>query len=401
MKKLIALAVLGLAAGLQVQAATAKSLGDITVSVDSRMLSVRVSANTPELNALAQTAFRAHGRYNVTSATNAQYDIKFTVAGGNQVKVDVLRGGSATPVLSQVVAGTNLRNALLKAADVAVEKTNGLGLKGFFASKLTFISERTGKKEVYFGDLFFGDVKQLTTDKASALSPRWSPDGGRIIYTSFYKSGFPDVFLIDTNSFQRTTFASFKGTNSGARFSPNGGSVAMVLSGEGNPELYVSSASGAKPKRLTFTKDSVEASPCFSPDSSKIVFTSDVAGGPQLYVIPASGGTPSRLSTGVSSYCAEPDWSRGKPNLIAFTARTGGYQIAVYDMNTGKGAVASKAPYDAVEPSWLADGRHLVYTARDKSSSVICILDTETGKSTKVTPASLGQVFQASVLAPQ
>jgi TolB protein len=400
MKKAIALAVIGLAAGFQALAVPAKNIGDITVQVDNRMLSVRVSANTPELNALAQAAFRAHGRYNVTSNTNAQYEIKFTAAGGNQVKVDVLRGGSTTPVHSQVLSGTSPRNALLKAADVAVEKTNGLGLKGFFASKLTFINESTGKREVYVGDLFFGEVKRITTDKASALSPRWSPDGGKIIYTSFYKSGFPDVFVIETGSYSRSTFASFKGTNSGARFSPNGAQVAMVLSGEGNPELYVTSSSAGKPRRLTFTKDSVEASPCFSPDSSRIVYTSDVAGGPQLYVIPTAGGTPTRLSTGVSSYCAEPDWSRAKPNMIAFTARTGGYQIAVYDMNTGKGTSVSKAPYDAVEPSWLADGRHLVYTARDKATSVLCILDTETGKSTKISGPLAGQTCQASVLAP-
>jgi TolB protein len=60
----------------------------------------------------------------------------------------------------------------------------------------------------------------------------------------------------------------------------------------------------------------------------------------------------------------------------------------------------SKAPFDGVEPSWLADGRHLVYTARTTSDSRICILDTETGKSTTVTPGGLGLVMQASVHDP-
>jgi TolB protein len=52
-----------------------------------------------------------------------------------------------------------------------------------------------------------------------------------------------------------------------------------------------------------------------------------------------------------------------------------------------------------VEPSWLPDGRHLVYTARDRASSVLCILDTETGQSKRISATNLGPVAQASVLA--
>lgn len=375
-----------------------KKIGNVVVDADSRMLGVQVSGSTGELNALAQQAFQAHGRYHVV-ATGGQFVIKFTQAGPNQVRVDVTRPGGGS-VISQTVSGSSNRNALLKAADVAVVATNQQGLKGIFASKVAFISERTGHKEIYVGDLFFGEVRQITRDNAQALTPRWSADGSRIVYTSFYKSGFPDIFQIDMSTFQRTNLASFKGTNSGARFSPNGRYMAMVLSGEGNPEIYVSQNNGKNPSRLTRT-DAVEASPCFSPDSSRLVYTSDAAGGPQLYILPVTGGVPSRISTGLSSYCAEPDWSRGNPNKIAFTHRVGrGYQIAVYDLSTRAGNQVSKASYDGIEPCWLADGRHLLYTARTPSDSRICLLDTETGKTTVLSPTSLGQALQSSVYGP-
>ena len=380
-------------------AQSARDIGDITVPVDAKVVSVHVSANTPDLNALALQAFRAHGRYALVTS-GGQFDIKFTQLAPTQVRVEVTRGSTATPVHSQVVTGTSSRNALLRAADVAVEKTNGLGLHGFFASRLAFVGSRGRGQEILVGDLFFGEVKQITQDHAQMLSPRWSPDGSRLIYTSFYKSGFPDIFQIDLNSYQRTTLVSLKGTNSGARFSPNGQQIAMVLSGEGNPEIYVGNPQGKMIRRLTHT-DAVEASPCFSPDGSRLVFTSDAAGGPQLYTMSVAGGAMTRLPTNVSGYCAEPDWSRGNSNKIAFTMRIGkGYQIAVYDLATHQSQQVSKAPFDGVEPSWLADGRHLVYTARTASDSRICILDTETGKSTTITPAGLGQVMQASVHDP-
>ena len=372
-----------------------RDIGQVSISADIKTVSVRVSANVPELNNLAVQAFSAHGRYRV-AASGFSYDIRFFQVSVNQVRVDISRS-SGDVVHSETVAGNGLRDALLRAADVAVERTNGVGLKGFFAAKLAFIGERTGKKEIYVSDLFFGEVKQITRDNAQALTPRWSPDGTKLIYTSYFRSGFPDIFQIDLNTYQRTTFVSFKGTNSGARFSPDGRQTTMVLSGEGNAEIYVGNAQGRQIRRLTRT-DAVEASPCFSPDGSRIVFTSDAAGGPQLYVMSVAGGSMRRVPTNISGYCSEPDWNRVDANKIAFTMRIGsGYQIALYDFSKGGAAKqVSHAAFDGIEPCWLADGRHLVYTARDRRTSRICILDTETGKSTPISPANFGPTLQAS-----
>lgn len=349
-------------------------------------------SGTGELKDLANLVFSAHGRYRRVISGGA-YDIQFSGAGPNQVRVDVRKGTQS--VLSQTVAGSSTRNALFRAADAAVTATSGL--KGFFAAKLAFVSERSGKSEIFVSDLFLGEARQITRDNAHALTPHWSPDGSKLLYTSFFKSGYPDIFLIDLSSLQRTTFLSLKGTNSGARYSPNGSQVTMVLSGEGNPELYVSNAQGRQISRRTRTSQAGESSPCFSPDGAQIVYASGETS-PQLYIIPASGGAPRRVGAGLSSYCAEPDWSRAAPNKIAFTIRDGRvFQIAVLDLATGSAKRASKAAYDGVEPTWLADGRHLVYTARAANSRSLCILDTETGKSTK-----LGSVHaeKASVWGP-
>jgi len=372
-----------------------RSLGEIVVTGDKDKISVRVSANSPELSGLAQRAFGSHGRYRVVPG-NAQYDIRFSQVSGTQVRVDIVKGLGNQPVASEVVTGTNLRNALLRAADVAVAKTNGLGLRGFFTAQLAFISSRTGRREVYTSDLFFGGVKQITHDNAQALTPRWSPDGSRIVYTSYFKSGFPDIFQIDLGTYQRTTLASFKGTNSGARYSPNGQQLVMVLSGTGNTEVWTANAYGRSPVRRTNSSE-VKSSPCFSPDGSRIVYAMEP--GPQLYVMPASGGPASRISAGAGSgYCAEPDWCRADPNKIAFTVRSGrSYQIAVLDLSKNKTEIVSKAAFDGIEPCWLPDGRHLVYTARDRSSSVISILDTVTGQSVPVS-SGLSDVEQANVL---
>jgi TolB protein len=353
-------------------------IGDVMVE-GSNAIAIRVSGATGELDTMANQAFAAHGAFRRVTSGGA-YDIRFSSVGANQVNVQVVKGSSV--ILNQNASGTSTRNAFYRAADAAVKAT--CGLNGFFASKLAFISNRTGKDEVYVGDLFMGEVKQITRDNAFAMTPRWAPEGSRLIYTSYFKSGFPDIYLINLANNDRTKFASFQGTNSGARFSPNGLKVAMVLSGEGTPEIYSAPASGRPVSRLT-RSEAVKSSPCFSPDSSQIVFASEP--GPQLYVMSASGGGARRLTSNLSNYCAEPDWCRADPNKIAYTFGVGKptrYQIAVLDLRTGQSKQVSKAPYDGVEPNWLADGRHLIYTARAAGSRALVILDTESGKTIRL-----------------
>jgi TolB protein len=390
------LRVLLLSAAFAAPAIAQREIGTVDVASDSRSLPVRVSANTPELNALALQAFGSHGRYRVV-ASGFLFDIRFASLGGNQVRVDVTRGLDGAPIASEAVTGTSPRNGLLAAADVAVARTSGLGLRGYFTSRLAFIGERTGHKEVYVSDLFFGEVRQITSDRAIALSPRWSPDGGRLLYTSFFRSGFPDIYEINLSSNQRTTFVSFKGTNFGARFSPDGRQAAMVLTGEGESDIYVSNAQGRAVSRRTHS-DFAKDSPVWSPDGSQLAFSMEP--GPQIYVMPSAGGTPRRISRGISGFCSEPDWSRGNPGKIAFTMGVGrNFQIGVIDLASGQGGQVSKAAFDGDGPSWLPDGRHLVYTARTATASRICILDTETGKSTPVSPSSFGPALEANVWA--
>jgi len=370
LKLFLALAVGTTANVVFAQNSSAVGIGEVVVE-GSNAIAIHVSGTTGELNMLATQAFGAHGRYSVNKATRPAFDIRFAAAAANQVNVQVTRGGAV--VLNQTATGSSTRNAFFRAADAAVKATSGLN--GFFATKLAFVSNRTGKDEIYVSDLFFGEMRQITHDNAFSMTPRWSPDGSKLIYTSYFKSGFPDIFLINLATLDRTKFASFQGTNSGARFSPNGQKVAMILSGEGTPEIYVSPASGRPVSRLT-RSEAVKSSPCFSPDGGQIVFASEP--GPQLYVMPASGGPSRRITSGFSSYCAEPDWSRADPNKIAFTFREGGaFQIGVLDLRSGQSQKVSAAPLDAVEPAWLADGRHLIYTARAAGTRSLYILDTE------------------------
>jgi TolB protein len=381
-----------------IQALTAQNaiqLGDVVGSANVTTRSVNITGSPASLVASATRLFDLHGGF-VRSNEQADFTFQFEASGSVSVSLTIISGGKT--LWQDEFQGNTQSAALLRAADSAVQKT--LGLPGFFASKVAFVSDRTGHAEVYTSDILFQAVRQLTRDRSQCLSPNLSPDGRTLLYTSFHGTGFPDIYSINLNTGQRTVFAGFKGTNTGATFSPDGRNVAMILSGSGNSEVYISGATGKQLRRLT-RSSSLEADPSWSPDGRRIVFTSDQLGGPQIYTMDVQGRSMSRVRTDISRNCSEPVWNPRDISQIAFTAAVGGeFEVAVYSFKENKSRVVSKGAGDAVHPVWLRDGRHLVYTERTPRYSRLMILDTITGKRARFSPAELNNASGASLVYP-
>ena len=356
-------------------------LEDLTRRAGVEQLAVRISSDHPEIEALMARAFSAHGAYLARANGAVDFHFRFTWAGGNAVRLDLESGDPPEALFTETVSGSDWRNAALLAGDMAVRKT--VGIPGFFGGQIAFVGGSRGSREVFVSDPFFGSVRRLTDDRAACLSPRFSPDGRFILYTGYFRNGFPDVYRIDRLTEERTVFASFRGSNSGATYSPAGTEVALVLSGSGNAELYRSDSEGRNIVRLTRTEDAVEADPSWSPDGRNIVFTSDRLGRPQLYRVSSRGGASERLRTNISGICAEPAWNPLHPNLIAFTiAQDRRFAVALFDVREGRSRVLTPGPGDALEAAWTNDGRHLIYTSGKGSRRRLVLLDVETGKST-------------------
>lgn len=383
-------------------AATAHSQSDILPpvvrNITGEVRPVCIESSDASVHNLLSRAFTLHGAYSLTSAEKADFVFRVTPVDANSVNLEILSGVPAQSLFKSAVRGKNQSDAALRAADLAVTKTSGL--KGIFAGRIAFVGQRGGATELYEGGLLFGEMRQLTSDNARCVRPSFSPDGGRLLYTSYYRNGFPDIYSIDLGSGKRDVFLSFNGVNTGATFSPDGSRVAMILSGTGNAELYTISSSGKDMVRLTKNK-SIESDPSWSPDGKKLVLVSDSPGKPQLFVINANGGNMERLPTQISNFCTEPSWSHADPNLIAFTIAQGGsFEVAVYNMATGESRTVSQGAGDAVEPVWTRDGRHLIYTERTPNRRRLVLLDTKTGHKGYLHAAEWGDSSQADYVYP-
>lgn len=321
------------------------------------------------------------GRFNVIASSATSYLIE--VASSSQSLQGKVLKKSGNPIFSRDFSfASGWRRATHELADAIV--LDLLGEVGFATSKVTFISARTGNKEIYIMDIDGHDVKQLTSDRVISLGPKFSKDGNLISYTS-YKTGYPDAWVIDLNSKKRRRVSFFPGINSGSELAPNGGRIALTLSKDGNTELYTISAEGGDPRRLTRTRGT-EATPSWSPDGSKIAYVSDERGSPQIYIVSVSGGAPRRIRTN-SLYTTEPDWSPDGQKIAYSIMTAGQMQIGCTDISTGKQKILTSSGRNET-PSWTRNSRHLVYAHEGN----LYLVDSETAKSipvqTKLTKCS-------------
>jgi TolB protein len=373
-------------------------LGTISRLGAARTVPIYWEVKSEAIKPLVDRAMEINGGFLRVSPDNASVIAEYREIAGGKVELVIYGTKPKRVIYSEAFEagkdGGKIGYLALRACNRAVEKI--LGIPGFYTGKLAFVSDRTGNSEVYISDLFFQNARQLTSDRSLVSTPKLSPDGRTLNYTSFHKTGYPDVFRIDLASGRRTVVSAFKGLNNGGSWAPAQDFIALILSSSGNPEVYITDPKGTRFKRLTHT-NAIEASPSFSPDGQRMVFASDLPGKPQLYVMDVLGGPLRRVPTNISRYCAEPMWNPRDPNEIVFTVGVGaGFQVALYDFAKQQSKILTRESGDAQEPCWLSDGRHIIYTARSGSSRQLKLLDTQTGKTSALTSLKFGRAYQAS-----
>ena len=240
----------------------------------------------------------------------------------------------------------------------------GGGINGIAESKIYYISNRSGHKEVWAMDYDGAGQHPVTHLGSIALSPRVSPDNTKIAFASYAKGG-PNVSIYSLELGRMLNFPVMGGTTVSPAWSSDGAKLAFSSSRSGDSEIYVTDANGGHLQRLT-SVHGPDVSPVWNPKTNaQIAWVSGRTGLSQIYIMDSDGSNIQRLTD--QGYAVSPSWS---PNgqYLAFAwirhygaGAPGHSDIYLMDVASRKWIQLTHDGGRNDSPSWSPDGRHIVY----------------------------------------
>jgi TolB protein len=266
-----------------------------------------------------------------------------------------------------------------------------VGQPGAAATRILFLNN--DDRRIWRVDSDGAGLAPLTPAGISALSPVWSPDGGRIAYSQLSRDGSKPIVIQTLGSGTRTLLPVRATTqNITPAFSPDGKSLLFAQMSEAGVALYVVNVQDlCCVERLTGGRFAENFSPAYSPDGRRVVFVSTRAGGQQIYSMSADGTDQELLipfDYGETGNSNAPEWSPDGTTIAFHREVRGAPQVWAFDL-AGRRAKQLTSLGRNEDPSWAPDGRHLVFISDRTGRRQLFVLDTETNRSRQLmTPFS-------------
>jgi TolB protein len=280
---------------------------------------------------------------------------------------DARTAGSAPVLASQYNEAASeemARTVAHRFADEIIYRLGG-AINGIAETKIYFVSNRTGSKEIWVMD-YDGQNQHAVTHLGSiSLSPRISPDNSRIAFASLGSEGWSiRMYSLDLGRLVGFTAGSAGGSNQSPAWSADGSSIAFSSARGGHPDIWISDVSGGNAHSVTSFGSDV--SPVWNPrTNNQLAFVSGRTGEPQIYVMDKDGANVQRLTDG--GYAISPSWSTNG-SMLAFAwnrkygpGDPGGYDIYLMDIASKNWLQATHEAGVNDFPSWSPDGRHIVF----------------------------------------
>lgn len=285
-------------------------------------------------------------------------------------------------VLGKLYFGALDDNGARKVArEFAADILKLMGIEGLAGSKIYFVSNRAGEKQIWVMDHDGANQKPFAPYKELCTMPSVSNDGTKIAFTRFTTNG-PQIFM-HTDTGRRLPFLNPPGSlNATLSFNPDGSKVVFASKVSGYAQIHMANADGSGLQRITNSR-AIEVEPKINPKTgTDIVFVSGRSGPQQVYRMNIDGADVERLTDG-SGQASNPAWHpNGTHIAFAWTRgyEPGNWNIFIMEVTKRQFVQLTRGQGRNENPTWAPDGRHIVFSSdRNRSMQIYTMLADGTG----------------------
>ncbi len=249
------------------------------------------------------------------------------------------------------------------AADIMAQ----FGGKSLMGTKIYFVSDRSGNKEIWSMNYDGSEQKPVTGYNSISSFPAIAQDGSKVAFTT-WKDGTPQIYIHSLESGRRLTFYNQRASmNASAEFTPDGKSLLFSsTAGGGSAQLFMTDVNGGNVRRIS-TNRAIEVEPRMNPRTGQdLVFVSGRLGHPQIFKMNLEGADTVQLTPGTGE-AVNPAWHPdGKRIAFAWTHGfdIGNFNIFIMDVATKQFVQLTHGVGRNENPSWAPDGMHIVFASK-------------------------------------
>ena len=257
---------------------------------------------------------------------------------------------------------------------------------------LVFPSTRGGNLDLWLMDLANpDDLTLLTKDAQPDVEPRWSPDGGKILFSTLQgtETGMNDLWVMNADGSEATPLVQWPEINKWAgAWSPDGKQIAFTSTRDFDYEIYVIDAAGEQdPVNLT-DNDALDSYPDWSADGHWMVFVSDRTGDWEIWKMDVETCLASLQEGGTDEDACEatqltdmprddffPRWSPDGEKIVFSSQRDANRNIYIMDADGGNIVQVTNSRDHDSNPMWALDGQAIIFSSKRNGDWGIYIIN--------------------------
>ena len=244
------------------------------------------------------------------------------------------------------------------------------GQQGIFKTKIAFIAQKAGLKELYMMDWDGERMYPVGIKGGIILAPRWSRDGSKLIYSA-EKNRKWGIYQLDMNTMRELSTIRLSGVSIVGNFFPDNRRFAFSTARDGHSDISIGDIGGSGSRKIIATPW-IDVSPSVSPDGSTIVFVSNRSGSPQLYMSDREGFNVHRL-TFQGNYNTSPQWSPTGDKIV-YASMIGGKNQIFTVKPDGSAATQLTDAGNNEDPCFSPDGRYIAFTSNRQGPPGIFVI---------------------------